>query len=209
MKIAVFDMDDTVIDSHLRYEHGILVPLDKAGIAYDPATIIATINPLGYPGTVEYFTSLGVPGTMEEIGAAMFAGLAGFYGNEVTAAPGAKAYLQQLKAEGVRCFLLTASPHVLIDLCMPRLGLAALFEAMWSTDDFGLVKTQPELYRTIADKLGCAPEEITFYDDGVAAIRTARSAGWHTCGVCPPHAIENAGIADVAHECIGRFEELL
>lgn len=202
-------MDDTVIDSHLRYEHGILVPLDRAGIAYDAAAVIAKINPLGYAGTAAYFSSLGVSGTMEEIGAAMFEGLAGFYAEEVTAASGATDYLRKLHKEGVRCFLLTASPHVLIDLCMQRLGLAELFEEMWSTDDFGFTKTQPALYRAIVQKLGCAPEEICFYDDGVAAIRTARSAGWHTCGVCPQNAIENEGMETAAHMCIVSFEELL
>ncbi len=208
-KIIVCDMDDTLIDSHLRYDRGVLALLDEAGILYDQRELLATINPLGWSGTAAYFARLGVSGNREEIEQKLMQGLLAYYSHEVEAAPGARAYLEKRKAAGDRLFLLSASPRSIIDISMNRLEMAPLFDKMWCTADFGYTKSQPELYACVTKEIGCRPEDIEFFDDGAAAIGVARQMGWRTCGVCPPYAVESDGMQQVAHRCIVTFEELL
>lgn len=208
-KIYVFDMDDTLVDSHLRYTRGILRVLDDAGVAYEAETLIPILNPLGFPRTADYYSAMGVPGSREEIVERLLDSMVEFYTTDVHLMPGTREYLLRLKAGGARLFVLTATPHRITDACLRVNRVYDLFEQVWCTDDFGHNKSEPALFRQVAEAIGCPPEEILFYDDGVTAIRTARSAGWQTCGFLAPYAVENGGMAEAAHTCIHSFEEYL
>lgn len=208
-KIFVFDMDDTLVDSHMRYVKGILRPLDEDGVSYDAESLIPVLNPLGFPRTAEYYMSMGVKGSYEEVFRRLIDSMVTLYTTEVKLMPGAAAYLQKLKAAGARLFVLTATPHAITDICLRVNGIYDLFEQVWCTEDFNSRKGEPVLYERVTAALGCRPEDILFYDDGVTAIRTARSAGWQTCGFLAPHAVENEGMEQVAHICIHSFEELI
>ncbi len=206
--VYVFDLDDTLVESYRRYECGLLKVLDDAGIAYDAKAMSATINPLGIEGTAAYYATLGVPGSVEEIIEVMMSKMDVFYTQDVKPAPGAAAYIHRLHGEGARLFVLTATAHRVADACLKANGLFDFFEQVWCVDDFGYTKRQEKLFETVTEAIGCQPADVVFYDDGVAAIRTARAFGWHTVGVLSPHAVESAGMAEAAHECIVDFREL-
>ena len=207
--IAVLDMDDTLIDTHRRYEEGILPVLDEAGIVYDEKALLSYINTLGFPKTVRYFSKLGVPGTDEQIRERMLSRLETLYvSDRVWMMPGVEACLDRLQASGVRLFVLTTTPHRVTDACLRAKGLYDRFEKIWCTEDFGLNKGEPVLFSRVAEAIGCPPEEIFYMDDSTTAIRTAREVGLYTCGFIPPQAVDNAGMEQVAHRCIRSFEEL-
>ena len=208
-KIVVFDMDDTLIDSHRRYEEGAFRLLDEAGIPYDAEDMIARTNPLGIPGTAALYGRMGVPGTQEEIMERLVASQESYYAAGTTLFPGVREYLVHLQRVGARLFVLTASPHRLTDSCLRAHGVYDLFERVWCTEEFGHSKREEALFRQITAVLGCAPEDILYFDDSTTAVRTARSAGWRTCGVQSPFAREGQGITEAAHACIHRFEECL
>ena len=79
--------------------------------------------------------------------------------------------------------VLTASPYVTLDACLKRLGLYELFDNVWSCDDFSTTKTNPEIYKKVAEKLGKKPSEVLFLDDNIFANLTAKLAGMKSCGV--------------------------
>lgn len=207
--IYVFDMDDTLVDSHLRYTDGILKVLDEEGISYEAETLIPILNPLGFPKSAVYYSKLGVPGTPEEIVERMLDSMKRLYVTRVPLFNGVLPYLNKLRAEGARLFVLTATPHCVSDACLRANGIYDYFEQVWCTEDFGLTKGEPALFETLAATIGCQPADILYFDDGVTAIRTARAAGVRTCGVCPPLAVESEGMAEAADTCIVSFEELL
>ena len=91
--------------------------------------------------------------------------------------------LQQLKAQGAGLNVLTASPHITLDACLKRLGIFDLFENVWSSDDFGMTKSQPEIYKEAARRIGVSVEEAAFFDDNIGALQTAKAAGMYTVGV--------------------------
>ncbi len=208
-KIVVFDMDDTLVDSHLRYAESILKVLDEEGIPYEADSTTSIINSLGFPRTAAYYSKMGVPGTIEEIVERMLGSMVKLYTTDVHLMPGVMDYLQQLKAEGARLFALTATPHRITDACLQKNGVYDLFEQVWCTDDFGHAKDETVLFELVAAAIGCQPADILYFDDSITAIRTARAAGLRTCGVCSPLAVENEGMEQVADSCIRSFEELL
>jgi HAD superfamily hydrolase (TIGR01509 family) len=91
--------------------------------------------------------------------------------------------LKALKGKGDSLNVLTASPHLTLDPCLKRLGVFDLFDNVWSCDDFEMTKSNPEIYKSVADKLKVNPCDIVFVDDNIKAISTAKSAGLKVFGV--------------------------
>ena len=178
----IFDMDGTMTDSMDYIGRSVLQVLDENHIPYGPE-IIDRVTPLGYPNTARLFQTMGVSGTVEEIVARFMELLHHAYANDVPLKSGVADYLRRLKAEGKRLCVLTGSPHLLTDVCLQRNGLWALFDHVWSVDDFGVSKDDPAIYHEITRLLGCEPSAVTLYDDNLTACVTAASCGWHTVGV--------------------------
>ena len=185
-KIHVFDFDGTLVDSMGYFSQGMLDVVKALGVDY-PEDVINIITPLGYQKTAEYFQNvLGAKEPLETIYRMMAESLVYQYTYNVKTKPYVKEYLQKLKNEGCRLFVLTASPHLVLDVCVERNGIAPLFETLWSTDDFGLNKAGTELFYKLAERIGCAPGDIAFYDDNVTAVKNSHKAGLEAVAVYDP-----------------------
>ena len=71
----------------------------------------------------------------------------------------------------------------MLDACLVRLGVFDLFDNVWSCEDFGTTKSDPQIYAEAARRIGCPVEDIWFLDDNPGADRTAKQAGMRVCGV--------------------------
>ena len=181
-EIYVFDLDGTLVDSMSYFAAGLLKILDDAGIPYDD-TIVDTITPLGYVGSAELFRSMGVEATVEEMVAQMKENLVYEYSNNIKLKPCVGDFLRQLKAQGARLFVLTASPHVVTDICLKNNGVYDLFEQIWSVDDFGMTKSELELFDAVAQKIGCKPQDINYFEDNLTAVTNAALSQYKVYGV--------------------------
>ena len=205
----LFDFDGTLVDSMPTYASVMTRILDENRIAYETG-ITKIITPLGYRDTARYFMELGVLHTQEELVAQMTAYAEKEYALNVPAKPHVSEVLRELKARGDDLNVLTASPHTMLDPCLRRLGLYDLFTNVWSCEDFGMNKANPEIYRRAAEKIGAPVEEIWFLDDNLGADRTAKEAGMRVCGVYDDSSAEyEADIRAVADRYIRDFSELL
>lgn len=178
----LFDFDGTLVDSMPVYVSTMLRILDDFNIPYGD-DIVQTITPLGTIGTAEYFISLGVPRTKEQIFVLMSEGMIEAYREKIPAKAEVVDTLLQLKERGDSLHVLTASPHITLDPCLKRLGIFDLFDNVWSCDDFGTTKADPEIYRTVAKRVGKNVGEVLFLDDNFNACYTAKTAGMRVCGV--------------------------
>ena len=66
---------------------------------------------------------------------------------------------------------------------MKRLGIENLFTNIWSCEDFGTSKADPNIYLMAAERIGAPISEVLFLDDNYHADRTAKEAGMAVCGV--------------------------
>ena len=208
--IYVFDLDGTLIDSMGSFAKGILKPADDAGISYDE-NLVKILTPLGYTKSAEYYVNkLGLSRPVSEIVKSIEDTLYIEYSENILTKAGVPEYLRTLHEKGARLFVLTASPHMMTDVCLKRHGLFNLFEKVWSVDDFGLSKSGTELFFKVADEIGCAPSEIHYFDDSLIALKNAKRAGYKTYAVYDSQNEEEKKIMKEEHSVyVGSFTELL
>lgn len=182
-KTLLFDFDGTLVDSMPYWGRKVLNILDMHGVSY-PTDILKVLATKGDLGCAHYFREeYGIPMSVEEILRQMDEYALPRYRDEIPAKEGVAERLRAFAAEGYSLNVLTASPHKMLDPCLKREGLYDLFDHVWSTDDFGLPKTDPEIYRQAAGRLGVSVGEVAFFDDNINAVRTAAQAGMFTVGV--------------------------
>lgn len=182
MKTYLFDFDGTLVDSMPIYAAMMLQILEENGVAHEP-DIIKITTPLGYRKTAELFASMGLGKPVEEIVRIMTERAVHAYTHHVPAKAHVMETLRSLKARGDDLNVLTASPHAMLDPCLKRLGVYELFSHVWSCEDFGTTKADPQIYHMAAERIGRPVEEIWFLDDNLGADRTAKAAGMRVCGV--------------------------
>lgn len=209
IRAVVFDLDDTLVDSWSRFDGGMLPVLDEAGIAYDRDEMIRKMHPQGVPPTAALFCRMGVPGTVEEITRRLEEGMHREYAHSICLMPGVREYLCRLREQGVRLFVLTASPHSITDPCLQNNGVWNWFERVWTVEDYGIGKSDPQLFEHVVEDVGVPATEILYYDDNPVAVVNAASAGMQVCGVLCPHTPQNAERIPQVTECyISSFDEL-
>ena len=208
-KTYLFDFDGTLVNSMPTFSSVMIRILDEYGIKYGE-DIIKIITPLGYGGTAKYFRELGIDRTEEELVATMNEYARPDYENVIPAKEGVIETLREMKARGASLNVLTASPHMMLDPCLRRLGIYDLFDNVWSSDDFGTTKSDPEIYKMAAARLGTDVESVIFVDDNVNAVRTARTAGALAYGIFDESSADSVEeMKDVSVRYLEKFEELL
>ena len=210
MKDLVFDFDGTLVDSMPTWGGKMIRILKEEGVSY-PENIIEIITPLGDVGAARYFIEvLKVSASMESLLYRMDAYALPKYQNEIPEKEGVSEVLRALKARGHRLFVLTASPHRMLDPCLARLGLTPLFDGVFSCDDFSTTKADPEIYDRLSAHIGSTKENLVFFDDNLGACKTAIRAGVQTVGV-----YDDSGKAafdtlkTVASACVRSLSEIL
>ena len=182
-KTYIFDFDGTLVDSMPAWSAKMLYVLKESGTAY-PDDIIKILTPLGDIGSAKYFQEqLGCTWNQEQMFAKMDEYALPKYRDEIALKEGVKTYLEYLKGQGITLHVLTASPHKMVDPCLQRNGVFDWFDNVWSCDDFHLTKSNPEIYRQAAARIGVSVEECVFFDDNILALKTAKSAGMFAVGV--------------------------
>ena len=182
MNTYLFDFDGTLVDSMPTYAQMMLGILRENHVAHEP-DIIKITTPLGYAKTAELFVTMGLNKPVQEILKTMNDRAVKAYTHDVPAKAHVIDALVRLKARGDDLNVLTASPHAMLDPCLKRLGIWDLFTHVWSCDDFGTTKANPQIYHMAAEKIGRPVDQIWFLDDNLGADTTAKAAGMRVCGV--------------------------
>lgn len=207
--IHIFDLDDTLIDSEIRFSEGVFAILDEDGIAYDAEELRRLTIPLGLAGTAQYYCDvLGVKDTVEQILERIMQKMYDLYASRIQTKPDAVAYLNALHRAEHRLFVLTATPHRLADVCLRRNGIFSLFEAVWTVDDFGLFKNDVRLFERVAETLGVDGSEIHYFDDSLTAIKNAKAADFRTYAVCNGERLFRPADARYCDVMLQSFDEL-
>ena len=183
MSTYIFDFDGTLGDSMPYFTKEMLAVLERRNISY-PEDTLNIVTPLGYSGTAKYYVEkyllLQSP---EELVAEMHENLYPVYRDTIVLKPGVTDYLNKLKKQGHSLQVLTASPFRMVAPVLQREGVFELFDHVWSCEDFGRTKSDPEIYREAVERAGGKIEDTLFFDDNLEAIRTAVKAGIYTVGV--------------------------
>lgn len=91
--------------------------------------------------------------------------------------PGALEFLAQQRARGRRLVLATNAASVTLAIKDAALGLGRLFDAMYSSEQFGAPKEEARFWEGLFAAEHCDPRHTAFIDDNPAVLAAARAAG--------------------------------
>ncbi len=178
----IFDFDGTLVDSMPYFSNLFINALKEKGVKY-PDDIVKIITPLGYLGAAKYCIELGLDYKPEELVPMLVERIKKEYFYNIPAKDFVTEKLRELKNNNHSLNVLTASPHAVLDACLKRLEIFELFDNVWSCDDFNTSKSDPDIYRRAAEKLGTTVDSCTFLDDNIHSLETAKKAGMKVVGV--------------------------
>ncbi|EFM08780.1 beta-phosphoglucomutase [Paenibacillus curdlanolyticus YK9] len=115
--------------------------------------------------------------------------------------PGAKAYLQQLRSQGVKIALGSASKNA--EFILSKLEIADLFDAVIDGNKVSKAKPDPEVFVSASVALGLDPKDCVVFEDAEAGVQAGKAAGSKVVGIGSPEILREAdlviaGLAELA-----------
>lgn len=211
-KYCIFDMDGTLVDSMgcwRKLERSYLAQKGVSGSGIDEVLELAKPLPL-VDSAALFIQRFHLEGTPLQMAEEMMAIMARHYLNDVPLKPGARAYLEKLKQNGVKMCVVTATPKPLVEICLAHLDLARYFAFSLSCDEVGAGKDQPLAFFEAARRLHAEPGDTAVFEDSLQAAQTAKKAGFYTVGVYDENGVAYwARLSALADAHISSWNELL
>jgi len=194
IRLVVFDLDGTLVDSKLDLAHSVNAVRKDMGLEPLPLDLIASY--VGQGVTVLIERALGELATEENVkkGLAFFLSYYREHMLDNTRPyPGVREALENLR--GRTLAVLTNKPVRFSREMLERLALAPHFVAIYGGNSFPRKKPDPFGLRKIMGDLKVSPPETLIVGDSDTDVLTGRNAGVWTCGVTygfGAHSLESA-----------------
>jgi phosphoglycolate phosphatase len=215
IKLLIFDLDGTLIDSRLDLIHAVNAMLKHLGRPELPGDLIASYVGDGAPALVR--RALGDPNDEKLLQEGLDHFLAYYRVHKLDhthAYDGIKEMLTAVRdRNGIRrqMAVLTNKPVNPSRAIVEALGLAQFFTHVYGGNSFATKKPDPEGAQTILNETKSTPEATLIVGDSSIDIITGRNAGLWTCGVTygfAPHTLRDAS-PDVTLDKPHELAELL
>jgi beta-phosphoglucomutase len=103
--------------------------------------------------------------------------------NGLTALPGAREWVERLRAGGWKQAIATSAPRQNAEVMLRALGMGPLFDAIVTAEDVTLGKPDPQVFLTAASRAGVPPPRCIVVEDARSGVEGARRAGIKCIGV--------------------------
>lgn len=183
VRAAIFDLDGTLFDSISVWEKIDTDYLKKRGLEPNDeyrAAISALGNLEVAKFSVEYYKLDEQP---EALAAEWTAMAIRAYSTTVGLLAGAREYVHNAHARGIKIYAVTSLDKALALPCLKNNGIFELFDGVLTADECGLNKSSPEMYAYAASCAGERPSVCVVFDDVSKAIAAAKSAGMTTVAI--------------------------
>src|ERR1022692_2832947 len=199
IKLVIFDLDGTLIDSRLDLVHSVNAALRHIGRPELPDDVIASYVGDGAPILIQ--RALGGEAVDDAIVRQGLQFFLSYYRehklDHTTVYAGVKEALAvvQTTRNGVprKMAVLTNKPVIPSRAIVEALGLGPFFIQIYGGNSFATKKPDPEGARKLLEESGVRPEQAVIVGDSHVDIETGRNAGLWTVGVSygfAPHTLE-------------------
>ena len=167
IRAVIFDMDGTLFDTEVMYEHGWI----RAGLTQDQ--YLQMIG-RGHKANDEALASWGM--NVKEVRRVRNESFRAELEKGLPVKPGAEEALIWLRDRGIPAAIATSSPPELAQEYMQRSGFGRYFAGIYSGYQMERGKPFPDLFLEAARQLGAAPGECVVVEDSYNGVRAGRSA---------------------------------
>ena len=189
IKLVIFDLDGTLIDSRLDLVHSVNAALRHIGRPELPDEVIASYVGDGAPILIQ--RALGGEAVDEAL---MRKGLEFFLSyyrehklDHTTVYPGIAEALATIQNSGNgaprNLAVLTNKPVIPSRAIVEALGLGQFFSQVYGGNSFATKKPDPEGARKLLEEHGVQPQQAAIVGDSHVDVNTGRNAGLWTVGV--------------------------
>lgn len=91
--------------------------------------------------------------------------------------PEVESTLMRLKADGLRCAILSNGSPEMLEAAVKSAGIQDLLELVLSVEEVGVYKPHPSVYQLAVDRLGITPQEICFVSSNAWDAYSAKAFG--------------------------------
>ena len=178
LKGAIFDMDGVLVDNMKIHMEAFAAIARRYGAPVDIYTVLGMAG----KGNDQIFREIFPAEVVERVGTdalgdekeAIYREL---YAPRLTPTPGLIAFLDSLRARGVRLAVGSSAPIANVDFVFDGLGIRHYFDAVVNVDMVRRAKPDPEIYLMAMSRLGLAADDCLVFEDAVAGIQAAHAAG--------------------------------
>ena len=191
---AIFDCDGTLVDSMGMWA-------DATGWVF---TNYGGEMPDGFFDRVESLSladmcaicheEFGYGASAEEVYEAVCAHVRDCYAHEISAFPGAREFLGELKAAGIHMIIASSTPVRELRVGLEAHDMLGFFDDLVSTEDVGgRDKEFPDVYLEACRRLGLdagdssVRDQVWVFEDAPFGVRTAHKAGFRVVGLMNDH----------------------
>jgi len=221
IRLVIFDLDGTLIDSRLDLVHSVNAALRHIGRPELPDDVIASYVGDGAPILIQ--RALGGEAVEESVVREGLQFFLSYYRehklDHTTVYPGIREALENIRggANGKRnrdmraMAVLSNKPVGPSRAIVEALGLGTFFKQIYGGNSFTSKKPDPEGARKLLEECGARPEEAVMVGDSHVDTETGRNAGLWTVGVTygfAPHTLQAAppdAVVDTPEELAGLF----
>ena len=186
IEAVVFDLDGVIVDSEQVWDDVRERYTRESGGTYTDSAARDMMGMSSVEWSRYMAERLGVPGTPEEINAAIVERMLERYGEAPPVIPGAADAVRRC-AERWPLAVASSSNPELIEVVLRAARLRDLFRAVVSAQEVARGKPAPDVYVEAARRLGVAPAACAAVEDSHNGIRSAKAAGMRVVALPNPH----------------------
>lgn len=209
MKLLIFDLDGTLVDSRLDLANAVNATLRHMGM--DPLANERVYTYVGNGAPMLVRRALGESATEPQVEEALEFFLEFYREHDLDHTvlyPGVRESLDRLREAGVQMAVLTNKPVRMSRHIVEGLGVGGHFFRVYGGNSFDHKKPHPVGIETLMNEAGVGRDATLMVGDSSVDVRTARNAGIACCGVT--YGFQPETLADPAPEIVvGRMEELV